>query len=259
MQGGHRLARADAAGDLSWPCVPWRIGDLQLRRMEEDAPGCERVLKDAVEFVVPLDENDTAGGTFHGCDDVAGIDRLPRRILRDFCPDLLGSLAAGKAQEHGVLRVGDHVLHRVQVRFGREQPGDCPRVLVDAETGHVGIADVCEQPLAGCPGRPFKRRLDLLERSLVPNFDDAESLVHSETVASCVSDRLVIWKDLEEAVGIPCFGGENHAAPGLVDADCADPVVLAPGDLLQVQSGVHMLGELVDGCLRGVLYWLRQL
>ena len=80
------------------------------------------------------------------------------------------------------------------------------RVLVDAETRHVGVADVGEQPLASCPGGPFKRRLDLLEGSLVANFDDAERLVRSEPVTPCIGDRLVMRKDFEEAVGVPVSG-----------------------------------------------------
>ena len=58
--------------------------------------------------------------------------------------------AARQEVEHVVLGLGNHPLHRVQVRVRREQPGDHPRVLIDAEAGQVSVADMREQAVIGC-------------------------------------------------------------------------------------------------------------
>jgi hypothetical protein len=75
------------------------------------------VLQDAVELGVSVGEDYSAGRALQGLHQVLGIYCFLRGVLRDLCPDLLRSLAASEAYEHGVLAFGDHVLHRVQVHF----------------------------------------------------------------------------------------------------------------------------------------------
>ena len=118
-------------------------------------------------------------------------------------------LAAGEQVEHGVLRVGDHVLHRVQVRLGREQPGDGPRVLVDAEAGQIGVADVREQPLVGCLGRLVRAPVGSARSRLVADLDDTKRLVDREPVAGRVVDRLVMRHDLHQVVGVTASGART--------------------------------------------------
>jgi hypothetical protein len=118
------------------------------------------------------------------------------------------------------------------VRLGGEQPGDGPRVLVNAEPGHVLVGDVGEQPSVRGSRGLLQRRLDLIERGLVTDLDHAERLVNSEPAAACVFDRLVMPHNSKQAIGVSGLWCEHDAPPGLVDPDRPDPIVLAVVDLL---------------------------
>jgi hypothetical protein len=65
--------------------------------------------------------------------------------------------------------------------------------------------------------------------------------------------------DTDEAVSVAGVWRENNAAPELVDPDRSDPVVLTVGELLQVEPGVDVFGELVDRGLHAALHLLGQL
>jgi hypothetical protein len=66
-------------------------------------------------------------------------------------------------------------------------------------------------------------------------------------VARSVFDRLVVRQNLQKVVGVATVRSEHHAAPELVDADRPQPAVLALVELFQMQPGVRVTGELVEG------------
>ena len=101
--------------------------------------------------------------------------------------------------------------------------------------------------------------MDLLDRYLVADLDDAKCLVDREPVAGRVVDRLVMRHDLHQVIGVTAVWGKDDTAPELVDPDGADAVVHALLELLQVQAGVGVLRELVDRFLDGGPYGFLEL
>ena len=61
-------------------------------------------------------------------------------------------------------------------------------------------------------------------------------------------------QDGDQAVRVAGLRGQHDAAPEAVHPDRADPVVPAVLQLLQVQPGVSVLGELADRRLDRALY-----
>ena len=98
-----------------------------------------------------------------------------------------------------------------------------------------------------------------MEALLVADLQDAQRLVHAETVTPRIRDRLVAREDCHEAVGVPRFRSEHDAAPVAADSDRADPVIEAVVNLLKMRARMGLTAELANSCVHGLLDSLLQL
>jgi hypothetical protein len=140
------------------------------------------------------------------------------------------------------------------VRVGAEQPDEREDLGVYAQLPEVSVADIGEQPLVVSLGNCLQGRLQLLQSFLVADFQDAEHLVDAEPVTAGVGIRLVVGQDRDKAICLASLWRQDDAAPETVHPDRADAIVAAVVELLQVQAGVRVFGELADGRLDRALY-----
>ena len=127
-----------------------------------------------------------------------------------------------------------------------------------AQPLEIRVADALEHAGIGLGRGGAQRWLQLLQPRLVADFEDAQGLVHREPVPGRVGDRLVVREHGDQAIGIPGLGSKDDAAPEVVDANCADAVVLGMLELLQVDAGMGVPGELAHRGLDGTPNWFVQ-
>ncbi len=250
MQCGDCLAGARPAGDLGGPGVGGLAGDRALGRVQEGAPGGERVCQDLLQLVRAGDGGDLARGAFQGRDQVGRVNAwwrgARRQVFADLGPGLLQAHPARQRIEGRVLDLRQHGFERLKVCLRRDEPDDREDGAVDAEPGQVSVAELGEQQLVRSAGDSLERGLDLRESVLVADFEHADDFVDCEPSGLGVLDCLVVRQDREQAVDIADVRGKDDAAPETVDPDGADALILAICQLLQVQPCVGVLAELAN-------------
>ena len=152
-QARHRLAGSGTAGHLrpaTYLAAP--IGDFALTRVQERAPRRERVGEDELQLLRSGDESDRSGSALHGSDQIVRIHLLGPRAggqqPGDFILGLVHGHPAGQRVQRRVFGLQATPRSDFQICLAGEQPNHRQEVLLDAEPGQVGVADVPEQPPA---------------------------------------------------------------------------------------------------------------
>jgi hypothetical protein len=87
----------------------------------------------------------------------------------------------------------------------------------------------------------------------------AAEVLPAQAIVGEDADQAAAFAAHRDGLVVAVVGGNGDRGERDLERLRVEHAQQGEGGLHLVQSGVHMLGELVDGCLHGVLYWLRQL
>ena len=219
---------------------------MTLRGVQEDPPRVERSLQDLGQLHRAVDEGDPVRGPPRRRLQVVAVD-AGHDPVGEFRPHLLDGHAGPESRHHLGLRGREQLDDPVQVVLGADASQQPRQLLVKAEPDQVLRRDATQD-------RPVRRRgqrlVQLVDAGLVAHLEDADRLVDPELPAHRERVRVVMGLHVIEQVLAPAQR-QDDAAVEVVDPDRAHVGVPGAGELLQMQTGVRVLGELHDGGVDG--------